>query len=1291
MVDSDYEEENDIDEGEIDSELLFTDVIEAAVASSSQQVEPQHKKHYKTLEELMSGCNIESSKTFPTNNRPSVGNRINIRSTNRPLEAETTEDITMSKTQRLFVRWLSHVGLVDDIIDQYNETLKRIANRIKHTRLDLKNNKYATFTQVHMSPPKTWPHGSEAIDLTPAKCIEQKLDYYADIAADLVIVYVDPQTGKEVQLDKPIPMVKLGRIPVLVGSALCYTKIRRPSDHDLVNMGWCTVHPGCTYISNGVQRYIRMKETLRSSKIIRFRIKETCICQLTSHGTKGSNKITLEQSVQDTIRISVSGLTTKENAINVFQLYRLIVFAYEPSIAQKETPEDDCIMTDSQQDIDDVAFLNFDVSSILERVLIFVDEEHHDAVRTYLEVSFTELYGIGNDFVYIGKIKGQTEISYDVIRSECCRIVKSVVMSHIEDDESKEYNDKLNLLCLMVARYTTMRLGFDLENDRDSWAEKMVQSHEKIYQLFSAMFDNNPVGGKYTKATTTNKVVSKAAEFKDKKFPFTIDDVKLNIEPSVMECAFRNAFNKNQWRSKGGGDSVKEISSRFDPGQNVSGAVSLVTETTAMMRDDTKNVKVRRYCLSGYGFMCTKASEGKGCGIKKSRSVGCRISLERDSSFRYMYFVSYESYVEATESDEPVRFLSNTGPFPFNYTSEKCTVTDDDGVGYNFVTALMVHGRMMGWCHGESLREQLLKLRRCGKLPQDVSIVNDTYDNIFYFQCDSSRLIRPLLVVNMKTKKLVIDEIGGGKGWSLDIPTLFRRGAIEYIDTYEQQFSYVCKSLKHFEEVGGKEPFTHCEVDPSSILGTDTSLLSLPDHQAGTRNAYAACMEDGKLGVVSSGNQMSQFPTTGKRMKTANRGLVETITSKIIGSSRFPTGKNLRAAISTKDGFNQEDACVFNQSTIDNGAYDYEVEHTAVAIKRKPYKDKGAIVIEEFCKPDNKRKDPLIYRHLDKNGVAKLGSMIMLGDCIIGKVKKYTVDGKVIRVIDSSVYAKKGVVGLVDRVLLPTQVTEAIVQVRLYEMRSSVKGGKKARMSQKFTDAIYLPAEDMPRDLNGVPVDILIGPGALFRRKTCCLLIEMMMGMCAALNAKRYNVTAFTDIDYEEMNKTLVKNGFSTFCRQRLIDGTTGMLMEDDVFVGMVNIALLKHFTEDKYQCAGECPMQMVTHQPVQGRQRDGAQKLGEMEQLSNVSNGAAAIVHERSMVSSDGFVCVLCTTCGQFAYPDIVSGCHKCNFCGDKAEFGRVSLPWSFKLFTQVIGGLNIRTSIHTKPLVGLPFQEIY
>jgi len=103
----------------------------------------------------------------------------------------------------------------------------------------------------------------------------------------------------------------------------------------------------------------------------------------------------------------------------------------------------------------------------------------------------------------------------------------------------------------------------------------------------------------------------------------------------------------------------------------------------------------------------------------------------------------------------------------------------------------------------------------------------------------------------------------------------------------------------------------------------------------------------------------------------------------------------------------------------------------------------------------------------------------------------------------------------------------------------------------------------------------------------------------------------------------------------------------------------------------------LLTRQPIEGRSRGGALRLGEMEQQALVAHGASLLLKER--YDSDKVVLPICAKCGAIAKEDHIKKKFICNICGSE-DVEPVEVSYAFKLLLEELQGLHINTSFELK-----------
>ena len=238
--------------------------------------------------------------------------------------------------------------------------------------------------------------------------------------------------------------------------------------------------------------------------------------------------------------------------------------------------------------------------------------------------------------------------------------------------------------------------------------------------------------------------------------------------------------------------------------------------------------------------------------------------------------------------------------------------------------------------------------------------------------------------------------------------------------------------------------------------------------------------------------------------------------------------------------------------------------------------------------------------------------------------------------------------------------------------------GNSARHGQKGTVGITFADEDLPYTSDGIRPDIIINPHAIPSRMTVGQLLECLFGQYCAIEGVFGDATPFTHLTPDEIGDLLHKAGGARHGKHRLYHGHTGKPMEHLIFFGPTYYQRLKHMVEDKIHARKTGPITKLTHQPVEGRARDGGLRFGEMERDAVIAHGASELIKERLFKESDYYTTGVCSRCGKFAQFKLRNTyiCKTCN----TTDIGDIEIPYAGKLFFQELYAMGITPRIVTK-----------
>lgn len=631
-----------------------------------------------------------------------------------------------------------------------------------------------------------------------------------------------------------------------------------------------------------------------------------------------------------------------------------------------------------------------------------------------------------------------------------------------------------------------------------------------------------------------------------------------------------------------------------------------------------------------------------------------------------------------------VKYNCLTGMFSIQRSDrEILKFIEQEGAEYNEDEQdiiVFVNGIATKYVYEDFLTDIIAKKRR-GEIPLDTEITFDRTFKIIQIFTDSSRPITPYLIVNPKSKNLVIDEIEGG--WNMEYEELLLNGAMEILSAGEEDDIdiIICSSVEKFRSVREQlhaEPneqleklhsYTHCCIDPLQCYSLSSSTCPMSNHQPPPRSTYQAAHGKQALGYYNI-NYHLKVAKEFKRLYKAERSLTETDTYFLPCMDIMPSGQIANVAIMC-EADNQEDAIVLNEDYVRGGCLHNFKNRLIDDLVKNSSKD----AVVQFKIPALKRnEDPKIYRHLNEDGTPKLDSYIKPGDCVIGKVL-ITPDGEK----NDSIHAEVDSSGYVMSVSIVPEKggRNPLIRVMLSDKRVYQAGDKMSiRYAQKGTVGRVGKREEFPivksGPNKGIRPDILFNPIGFPKRQTVGLLIEGILNKAAIYGCKRYDVSAFRDRlkDIEEAKAILEQYGLDSSCTEEM--ELNGWPLKNKVFLVPIYEQALKHHVKDKIQSRSIGPRDFKTRQPQGGRAKGSGLKNGEMEKDIYGAHGVANVIMERMMISSDEFKLVVCGNCGSIIDDKV------CRVC-DNSKPGILIIPYVFKVFVHLMMGMNMDIRLRT------------
>lgn len=1202
----------------------------------------------------------------------------------------THNNVELDKQGKLLQKFYAYDGFTAPVIAAYDNWIANdLPLKIARTQLRCADG-ILTFANITTDLPR--------MGIEEAR--ERNLSYGSDIYAD-VLFQAYPAQGQPPQTPVTLGRIPLGKIPVIIGAKL--SQVHGKTEEQLLEMGEDPHDPNGYVINKGTEKLVLIQEKLRMNRIFVFvgdkkggkksTAKGALVARMTCSSPTGSTLVLLKEGKIRDVDLSLHFMGKnnegEQNSINVITAFRMLG-AYIDHLKNIVNAED--------------SFAN--VKTIIDTVMRFSNPDPRWQRKVWIAIQPSILRAAQqsareDDFSALAKKmfasdNPNRDLPPDAKRD---RIIKGFLDELFPQIEADNPVKKYEMLAMMMARFLEVLSGLRKADDRDNWGNKRLETAAiAMERLFNCAFDQSM---KATQKSLDDKQLTKETALK----AFT--------HQNIITDNFTSSFNSNNWGCKGSyyKENITDILKR----DNIIASYSHVRRVNTPTSRKAKQPTIRLVPMSSLGYICPiETPEGENLGIVKNLATGCYISIARDEVPIRQAIEPYISseYKDAIKENRNTKCLLNGRLLGWCNGPE--------------LTAFAVSRRRQGafprdTCITYNDGDDILYIYCDGSRPVRPLLIVDDGKTVLTKK-DGTR-------VQGVAGKLVIDELDM---WDAPFPDLLSSGCVEYIDAFEQEYIKLAATLDMLNSIEGsiayternlaevrdnlararagevvmkrviignedktspqpytieeleehemqlvevlkglrkKRPYTHCELDPQSIISVAASTIPKLEHNQSPRNVYQCTMAKQALGIPGS-NYQNRFDTTTKMLAAPSKPLFAPQIDAEIGLGDLPVGQNTIIAIKTHKGFNQEDSFVANEAAIQRGLF----RMIKYIVKKTTLKQTGGIK-EFFEIPKINAHDGDRYANLLEDGTPRVGAVLRQNDAVIGKSVQIIGDNTK---QNASIFVGLSEEGIVDRVLKTT--TEEgwlTIKVRIRQVRKPEIGDKFApRHAQKGTTGKNEDANEMPfiesGPNEGLTPSLIINPHSIPSRMTISMLIELVQSKICAMTGKRFNATAFRNVSIDQIMATLRQYGFNQYSNEVLVSGQTGKRIKTEIFMGPVYYQALRHHVKDKIQMRSRGAVNPTTHQPVGGRIRRGGLRFGEMERDSLISHGASALLRERLNDVSDAYRAVFCKTCGTIAITDVDNKIYRCRFCGPRAEFGIVVIPYAAKLLLHLLWGAN-------------------
>jgi DNA-directed RNA polymerase beta subunit len=1142
------------------------------------------------------------------------------------------------------------------------------------------------------------PKGLSGQAMWPTECLQSNVNYAASLVVD--VLYYPPGEDRPTEYKERC----LGNVPVMVGSKLCTTF--GASDEELMRHGEDLKDTGGYFIvrpkaEDGIcQKKIvtiheRAKHNYPTILIPKKSKARMCIyAEIKSHGKiyrQTSTSIGFDSRDKNVMwavlpwndgKLIPLGILFKAFGVEDVDIIFRLVFGNN----YKKDPDYNFLMKTLEYSFEcdtQEKALNYIGAKCKSQT---AEADAADAEAADAEMAADEDDGWDQDEVEESELEDLLKDSPEHIYAT--KLLANDVFPHIGEGEEFFWKKAqyLGYVVLKLIRTYTSRYSMEL---RDHYSNKRtISTGARLgHQLMQSL-------RKFNSDLVTN-IFSCMDQKKNPKILQILN--KSNIITSNMI----SAISSNNWLFKvTGSKGPKGLSQLYDNFSHL-GALANPRRLVVPINDAGK-MTLPRQVGGEQPFLIDPADtpEGKRSGLVKPTSVIGNITLGTDPSPIKKILVKK---LEGMHEGYP------TPMTPDDTTSEI----------YSY-KKVFVEGDIVGYVKDPmEIVSYIRELRLKGKIDRQISV------SCFFeiggdvmIHTDAGRLYAPLLRV--EDGRLVLLKYHKTlKERSMDWDEIMEKGIAEYSDSSERDTLLIAITYEDLVKGSGSPyEYTHCEMDPSLMYSTSVSNVPFPGHNQSTRLTYQAGM--GKQAcTVPFTNFRDVFHGSFHVLHNPQRPLASSRVAEQFGASELPSGANCYTLVACAD-YTEEDAVVINKMSIDRGLF---VSSAVLNYSCTERKDR----LETFGRPKN--APDLNITHLQPNGIAAIGSLVVNGDVLVCKL----VTNNGVETIEDKILYKETLPGIVDSYQMVQSEGYRCVKIKVIQLRTPVVGDKfAARHGQKGVCGYIREQADMPFSEDGITPDIIINALAFPSRMTIAMILEMAYGIAymetgilgkytikevydemfgekdlkgkttkkhTPIKSKEFmersilppatingativggiDATAFKKIDFPALFAELKKLGI-TLGDRPFYDGITGKELKTLCFCGPVFYQRLKHQVEDKYHARATGPHASLTRQPPDGRAANGGHRTGSMESDCMIGSGSSYVVQDRLCISSDYFKTHACGVCGSPAYVDARERVTPCRLCGS-TDIREMHMPYGAKLMLQELEAIGISTRTFVFP----------
>lgn len=1096
--------------------------------------------------------------------------------------------------------------------------------------------------------------------LFPQDCRKKLKSYishvYADVKQIQTIENIETKV-KETRINYDNKNIHVASTPIMVKSPYCNTNLRK----DIPN-NECIYNPGGYFIIKGAEKIVIPQEIDITNNIIIKTKKDkigkntVTLYEAQIYSKKADNIRAPAQLIRISLNkegILVFNMNSHFEDIPVCVLLKALGMTsdktIESFITQKNNQDNmSQIVFDSLKDCAEISW--FSILDIEKKQEIRGVKSKDDALNFLarkLNGTFRNTSSFEIEDIFLEKM------------ARLDKVLRENLFPHIS---SKNFDEKARFITLACNKLLSCYLGYIEPDNRDAAINKRVSNIGELKtplfrQGWRKMFSN--ITKTYRKITNHENPPNAIPK----------------IDPSTTEQYLVTNLSAGTWGNSGN-TGVAQSNQRLTSLQFLSSIKRFTSSKSGNGAGKIDKIRFPNGQYYGFYDVMETPEHGENVGLVKHLCLPATISIN------------------SIYQPEIIKEIINDELY-YNENIIMINVLDCPPEYFSFWTKVFINGEWICMTKTPIEFTNFLKDKRTyGFIEKTVSISHNFNIKEIKIFTEPGRLLRPVLRVKdnkLLLKQYMLDNIDIKGKDPLKIHTwedflLTYPEVIDIIDPEEQNtllIAFNTKDLTEAYERQGKiienpnpfgdtynrynetiyKKYTHCEIDPSNVMGIVLANTIMPEMSDAARNYFAFSQIKQGIGIPFS--DVRHIVELSYCAFNPEIPIVSSRVAKYTNTMSLPIGENSTVAISMYTGYNQEDSIVANRGSIERGMHHCESYKKEVSEISKNESAKN----DYFGKPDPnivKIKPDKNYSKLNSKGYVPEGTPVSNNDVILGKIRpnnKEKDNNSKNKDNDVSTVYNSNVKGVINKVFYNIKRYDGILAtiIGIRQHRPPVSGDKFcSRNGQKGTIGIVLNTEDMPYTSDGIRPDLIINSCCMPTRRTASQIVDCCLSKIAAFSGMTMQIDSFFKKNIEEiseylgnfkkimtktkLNESGLFNAYQYGC-EKLYCGITGEEL-GNVFMGPTYYLRLKHFVNEKVHSRARGAVTAATRQPPEGRQKKGGSKLGEMERDCFIGYGSALSLREKHMDLSDGYSVHICTSCGLIAQKEQNKDVYFCKSC---------------------------------------------